>query len=115
MTERTAFDRELRRGCCILPTLFSTYIQEIVNMCFSNEVGVKIDRRNIKCIRFGNDMCVFLHMKPLNNMFKELERSCENKCKENEWNGNWNKEFTANIKISRENVEQVFNFQLSRI
>ena len=58
VTEGSEIGRGVRQGCCLSPTLFNIYLENIVKNCFQGKGGMLIGWRKIKCIRFGDDMAL---------------------------------------------------------
>ena len=56
MTEGSEIGRGVRQECCLSPTLFNIYLEELLKKCFLNKGGIVIGGRRIKCIKFADDM-----------------------------------------------------------
>jgi len=78
ITEGSEIGRGVRQGCCLSPTLFNIYLEELVRDCFEENGGVKVGGRTIKCIRFADDMALLAENENImNRMLAELNESCE--------------------------------------
>ena len=58
MTGKSELGRGARQGCCLYPTLFNIYLEEIVKQGLLNEDGISVGGRRVKCIRFADDMAL---------------------------------------------------------
>ena len=75
-TEWFDLGKGVRQGCCISPTLFNIYVEEMVKECWENNKGVSIGGRRIKCIRFADDMILLAENKEdLEEMIKQMEKT----------------------------------------
>ena len=74
MTEWFKIGRGVRQGCCLSPTLFNIYMEDMVRKCWERNKGVKIGGRSVKSVRFADDMIIFAeNTQELNEMLKSLE------------------------------------------
>ena len=57
MTEWVKLGRGVRQGCCLSPTLFNIYIEDMItNVLQERKEGISIGGKKINCIRFADDM-----------------------------------------------------------
>ena len=77
MSEGREIGKWVRQGRPLSPTLFNSYLKDIVKNCFPNTRGVNIGERRIKCIRFADDMALLAEdERMLKNMLMELNERC---------------------------------------
>src|SRR6266576_1795586 len=75
-TEWIKIGRGVRQGCCLSPTLFNMYEEEMINEFLENE-GSNIGGRKISCVRFADDMVLIDESKEkMQKMLNRLERKC---------------------------------------
>lgn len=77
LTEEIGMGRGVRQGCCISPTLFNIYLEEIIEDAFDGTRGVTIGGRKIECIRFADDQVILAESKEeVKEMLSDLNRKC---------------------------------------
>ena len=109
--------RGVRQGCCISPTLFAMYLEEIIEESLEDEenVGANIGGEWIRCLKYADDMVVIAEdPETLNRMMKKINDVCER------YGMKVNKAKTKTMKIGSEEriqleidgveIEQVDNF-----
>ena len=72
--------RGVRQGCCISPTLFVMYLEEIIEESLEDEenVGANIGGEWIRCLKYADDMVVIAEdPETLNRMMKKINDVCE--------------------------------------
>ena len=114
-TEWIRLGRGVRQGCCMSPTLFNMYEEEMINEFIGKE-GSSIGGRRISCVRFADDMVLFEESK--GKMQRMIDRLQE-KCNEYEMKINVRKtkvmrigdDERINLKANGENIEQVNEFR----
>src|SRR6266550_1644237 len=96
-TEWIKIGRGVRQGCCLSPTLFNMYEEEMINEFLENE-GSNIGGRKICCVRFADDMVLIDESKEkMQKMLDRLERKCREygmKINVGKTKGKW-KEYTT--------------------
>lgn len=63
--------RGVRQCCCLLPTLFNFYIEDMLSNTLEDEERIHIGRQKINCIRFANNMVILA--KALQKLLVKLE------------------------------------------
>lgn len=58
ITKQSAIGNGVRYGCCISPSVFNIYMQEIIWKCLEGLKGKKIGVKRLQHFRFSNDMAV---------------------------------------------------------
>lgn len=58
VAEKSRVGRGVRQGCCMSPTLFNIYLEDIIKRGLKRQSGVNIGGRRIQCIRFADDMAL---------------------------------------------------------
>ena len=117
ISEEIGLGRGVRQGCCLSPTLFNMYLEEIIGECFNGEKGVNMGGRRVECIRFADDMVVLSESEDeLRNMMQGLNETCKKygmrinikKTKSMILGG---KEETVRVSLKGEDIEQVEKFK----
>jgi retron-type reverse transcriptase len=77
-TEWVKVGRGVRQGCCMSPTLFNMYEEEMLNEWFEEQEGSNMGGRKISCVRFADDMVIIEeNEEKLQEMIARLEEKCE--------------------------------------
>jgi len=77
-TEWVELGRGVRQGCCLSPTLFNLYIEEMMRNVMQEEDGISVGGRRINCIRFADDMVLMAdNMQALQRLITILEKGME--------------------------------------
>ena len=73
VTGKSELGKGVRQGCCLSPTLFNIYLEEIVKQGLLNEDGVFVGDRRVKCIRFADDMALLAESETkINEMLEKV-------------------------------------------
>jgi hypothetical protein len=76
-SEKCIIGRGVRQGCCLSPTLFNIYLEEIIRECVDGDQGVCIGGRRIVCIRFADDMALVAESRQeLGSILGRLSTTC---------------------------------------
>lgn len=79
MTDWVELGRGVRQGCCLSPTLFNIYVEDMISKTLEECVeGISIGGVKVRCIRFADDMVVLAEdTRSLQGLITRLEEGME--------------------------------------
>jgi hypothetical protein len=117
ITSEIKLGRGVRQGCCLSPTLFNIYLDEILREALEGQGGVNVGGRQISYIAFADDKALLAENE---RELQEMLRRVNNTLQEYGMKINVNKTKVMEvakkrkkikIKVSNETIEQVRTFK----